>query len=98
MNHPSETQVRIEMAREHDVVAAALSMALPGMGHMYKGCYGAGLAILLLGAPLSLWVGVLLSLATMGLGLIVPVFFWAMAAVCAYFAEDRRAHHPLNLL
>jgi hypothetical protein len=98
MNHLSVTQVRLEQDREHNVVAAASSLVLPGLGHIYKGRYGAGLVILLLGVPLSLWVGVLLSLATFGLGMIVPIFFWAMAAVCAYYSEDRRAHHPLNLL
>jgi len=98
MNHLSESQVRIEIDREHNVVAAASSLVIPGLGHIYKGHLGAGLAILLLGAPLSLWVGVLLSLATFGLGLIIPVCFWAMTAVCAFYAEDLRVHHPLNLL
>jgi hypothetical protein len=86
------------MNREHNVVAAVSSLVLPGLGHIYKGHLRDGLTILLLGAPLALWVGVLLSLATLGLGLIVPVFFWAMTAVGAYYLEDRRAHHPLNLL
>ena len=97
MQNPCETQVRLEMDREHNVVAAALSLVLPGLGHMYKGHYGAGFGILLMGAPLSLWVGILLSLATLGLGLIIPVCFWAMTGVCAYYSEDRRAHHPLNV-
>ena len=99
MSHlPANQLARGEMDREHNVVAAALSILLPGMGHAYKGRYGAGLAILLLGAPLSLWVGVLLSLATLGLGLIIPVCFWAMTAVSAYYTKDHRIHHPLNLL
>ena len=98
MQHPCETQARLEMEREHNVVSAALSLAIPGLGQMYKGHFGAGLGILLLGAPLSLWVGVLLSLATLGLGMIIPVCFWAMNGICAYYCEDRRAHHPLNLL
>ena len=84
MQNPCETQVRLEMDREHNVVAAALSLVLPGLGHMYKGHYGAGF-------------GILLSLATLGLGLIIPVCFWAMTGVCAYYSEDRRAHHPLNV-
>jgi TM2 domain-containing membrane protein YozV len=99
MSHVCESQiVRIEQDREHNVVAAALSVALPGMGHIYKGRYGTGIAILLLGAPLSLWVGVLLSLATLGLGLFIPVFYWAMTAVSAYYAEDHRAHHAFNVI
>jgi len=97
MHHSSEAAARLEMDREHNVVAAALSAVLPGLGHMYKGHYGAGLGILLLGAPLSLWVGVLLSLATLGLGLIIPICFWAMVGVCAYYCEDLRTRHPLNV-
>ena len=97
MHHPCETLARLEMEREHNVVAVALSLALPGLGHIYKGHYGSGLAILLLGAPLSLWVGVLLSLATLGLGMIIPVCFWAMTAICAFYSEDWRAHHPLTV-
>jgi TM2 domain-containing membrane protein YozV len=97
MYHVYTSEVKAEMDREHNVVAAALSLALPGLGHMYKGRYGTGLGIMLLGAPLSLWIGVLLSLATLGLGLLIPVFFWAMTAICAYYTEDHRAHHPLNV-
>jgi len=81
------------MEREHNVVAAALSLVLPGLGHAYKGHYGTGGAILLLGAPMALWTGVLLSLATLGLGMVVPVCFWAMTAFCAYYADDCRARH-----
>ena len=99
MNHLCQSPlVRTELNREHNVAAAALSLALPGMGHAYKGRYGTGLAILLLGAPLSLWVGVLLCLATVGLGMFIPIFFWAMTAICAYYTEDHRTHHPFNVL
>ena len=91
-------EVRTELDREHNVLAAALSMALPGMGHAYKGRYGTAAAILLLGAPLSLWVGVILSLATLGLGMVIPLLYWAVVAVSAYYTEDHRSHHPLNLL
>ena len=99
MSHQTTTTaVRLELDREHNVMAASLSLLLPGLGHIYKGQYGTGLAILLVGAPLSLWVGLLLSLATLGLGLMIPVFFWAMTSACAFYTEDHRAHHALNVL
>jgi hypothetical protein len=97
MHHTFQNPANAELVREHNVVAAALSLALPGLGHVYKGRYGSGLAILLLGAPIAIWVGVLLSLATLGLGLVIPVFYWAMTAICAYYTEDHRARHPFNL-
>lgn len=98
MSHLCDTPpVRTEMEREHNVVAAALSCILPGLGHMYKGRLGTGLLILLLGAPMALWSGILLSLATLGFGLLIPILFWAMTAVCAYFAEDHREHHAFNV-
>lgn len=102
MNPPCNTLTRVaprvEMDREHNVVAATLSLVLPGLGHLYKARFATGLAILLLGAPIAVWVGILLSLATLGLGLIIPVLFWASAAVCAYYTEDHRAHHLFNVI
>ncbi len=98
MNDLLTTREQTELNREHDVMAAALSVMLPGAGHFYKAQYGAGLAILLIGLPFSLWMGILLSLATLGLGLLLPVAFWAMVATSAYFAEDRRKHHIANVL
>ncbi len=100
LNHEIDapTAAQAEMTREHDVMAAASSVLLPGLGHIYKGHYAAGAAILLMGAPLSLWVGVLLSLATLGVGLLIPILFWASVAVCAYYAPDNRKHHPFNVL
>jgi TM2 domain-containing membrane protein YozV len=97
MSYDYEKRARIELDREHNVMAAALSLVLPGLGHIYKARYGTGLAILLLGVPLSLWVGVLLSLATLGLGLMIPVCFWAMVSFCAFYSEDRRKHHVMNV-
>ncbi len=98
MSEDSTPEARIEIRRERNVMAAAVSLLLPGLGHIYKGRYLTGAAILLLGAPTAVWMGVLLSLATLGLGLLIPVIFWAMTAVSAYYAEDRRAHHPMNIL
>ncbi|HEX4085674.1 MAG TPA: hypothetical protein VHY22_12230 [Chthoniobacteraceae bacterium] len=98
MNQHSQIEAKAEMVREHNVLAAASSLVIPGLGHAYKGQYLAGAVILLLGAPLAVWAGVLLSLATLGLGLLIPVGFWATVAVCAYYTDDRRKHHPFNIM
>jgi hypothetical protein len=98
MTHSYHVDPVVEMVREHNVLAAAGSLVLPGLGHLYKGLYLPGFVILFLGAPIALWTGVLLSLATLGLGLLVPVAFWAAVAVSAYYAEDHRKHHPFNIL
>jgi hypothetical protein len=34
----------------------------------------------------------------MGLGTVFPILFWLMAAATAYFADDRRTHHVMNVL
>jgi len=49
------------------------------------------------GIPCAIWVGILLSLATAGPGLILPVLCWVGQAVGAYFEVDlrRRRHHHL---
>lgn len=84
--------------RDVNVVAAALSV-IPGLGHLYKGRYLAGLAILLIGVPLGVWCGILLTLATAGIGLLFPIFCWVMVGVDAYFEADRRRNrHPMGIL
>jgi hypothetical protein len=50
---------------------------------------------MLLGMPLVVWIGVLLSLATAGLGLIIPALCWVASVVDAYYEVDRRRHHHL---
>ena len=98
MTQHTQIEAKAEMVREHNVVAAASSLVIPGLGHIYKGQYLPGVVILLLGAPLAVWAGVLLSLATLGVGLLIPVAYWATVAVSAYYAEDRRKHHPFNIM
>ncbi|HWB59773.1 MAG TPA: hypothetical protein VG733_09780 [Chthoniobacteraceae bacterium] len=85
------------LKRDRDVVAAALSV-VPGLGHIYKGYYAVGLAILVLGAPLMIWIGVLLSLATIGVGLITPAIAWGLVATDAYYRKNRRRHHWFGVL
>ena len=83
-----------EIARERNVVSAALSI-VPGLGHIYKGHYAAGLLLMGLGAPLTLWMGMLLALATAGVGLILPLIGWGIVAIDAFYEDDRRKVHPL---
>jgi len=90
MNFDRTTLKRLK--KERDLAAAALSI-VPGAGHIYKGHYAAGLAILLLGVPLALWVGLLLSLATAGVGLLLPLTAWAIVAMDAYYESNHRRHH-----
>jgi len=87
----NRTKLR-NLKRDRDVLAAVFSI-LPGAGHIFKGHYAAGLTILLLGAPVALWVGILLSLATAGVGLLIPLAAWAIVVMSAYYASDHRKHH-----
>jgi len=85
------------LRRDRNVIAAALSV-IPGLGHIYKGHTGEGLVILLLGVPLAFWVGILLSLATMGAGLLVPIAAWAVVVMDAYIEKDCRKHHWFGVM
>ena len=76
-------------------IAAALGILVPGLGQIYKGHVGQGLLWLFLGMPVAIWIGILLGLATGGVGLILPLVCWAGLAVNAYFEKDRRTHHWL---
>ena len=80
------------LKRDRDVLAAVFSI-IPGMGHIFKGHYAAGWTILVLGTPMAVWTGILLSLATAGVGLLVPLAAWAIVAMNAYYASDHRRHH-----
>ena len=84
-----------EAAHAANIIAAALSAVLPGLGQVYKGHVGSGLLWMLVGMPLALWIGILLSLATAGIGLVLPLLCWVALAVDAYYEVDRRRrrHH-----
>ena len=86
-----------EAAHASNVIAAALSAVLPGLGQLYKGHVASGLLWMLVGMPLAIWIGILLSLATVGLGLVIPILCWVALAVDAYYEVDlrRRRHHHL---
>jgi hypothetical protein len=84
-----------EEKHAHDEIAAALSI-VPGLGHIYKGHYEAGLLWMFLGMPFAIWIGIILSLATAGLGLLFPVLCWLGLAWDAYNEKDRRHHHHMT--
>lgn len=90
-----EAKERQEWHLVRDDIAALLSV-VPGLGHAYKGQWRTGLGLVLL-APLMVFAGILLSLSTAGLGLMLPVIYWLGCGFAAYHAEDVRKHHPLHL-
>lgn len=79
---------------DRDKIAALMSV-IPGLGHLYKHHYLAGFGILIIGNVLMAFVTGLLSLATLGLSLIVvPALWFAGVACSAYMASDEHGHHP----
>ena len=74
---------------------AALLTIVPGLGHIYKGHYATGFIWMFVGMPIAFWIGILLSLATAGAGLILPFACWAGLAFDAYYERDLRKHHWL---
>lgn len=74
---------------------AALLTIVPGLGHIYKGHLAAGFIWMFFGMPLAVWVGILLGLATAGVGLLFPILCWAGLAFDAYYERDLRKHHWL---
>ena len=93
MNATSIPQNRQVVNAENKI--AALLTIVPGLGHVYKGHYATGFIWMFVGMPLAVWVGILLSLATAGLGLLLPIACWAGLAYDAYCERDWRKHHWL---
>ena len=91
----TSTRLTKEEKHAHDEIAAALSI-VPGLGHIYKGHYEAGLLWMFLGMPFAIWIGIILSLATAGLGLLFPVLCWLGLAWDAYNEKDRRHRHHMT--
>lgn len=74
---------------------AALLSVLPGLGHLYKHHYLAGLGIMTVGNVLMVFCALWLSLATVGLSLILVPFLWvAGVAYSAHEAPDHHGAHP----
>jgi hypothetical protein len=84
-----------EAVNAENAIAAVLSIVAPGLGQVYKGHFAAGFLWMFVGMPMALWIGILLSLATAGAGLLFPLLCWAALAFDAYYAKDRRRHHAL---
>lgn len=81
-----------EVVNAENAIAAMLSI-LPGLGHIYKGHEVAGLIWMFFGMPLAVWIGILLGLATAGIGLLFPIACWVTLAFDAYYERDLRKHH-----
>jgi hypothetical protein len=74
---------------------AALLSVIPGLGHLYKRHYTAGLTILIAGNALMVLAIFWLILPTLGLALILlPAAWWAGIAASAYYAKDLHPQHP----
>ena len=79
---------------DRNKVAVVLSV-FPGLGHLYKHHYLAGIGIMTLGNVLVAFIAGLLSLGTLGISLIaVPAVWFASIAYSAYMASDEHGHHP----
>lgn len=77
-------------------VLAAISSIIPGLGHIYKGQYRIGAALLII-SPFFIWIALILGFATAGIGLLIPFFFLIAIGWHAYKVEDRR-HHPIGII
>ena len=78
---------------DRDRVAAMLSI-LPGLGHLYKHHYVAGIGLLVGGNILTGFVSVLMALGTFGLSILVmPALYIATVAASAYALPDWHGRH-----
>ena len=69
-------------------VTASMLNIIPGLGHIYKGHVWTGIFLLFLGMPLAMSFGLILLMPTVGLSLLLPLFFWVWAIVEVYLTED----------
>ena len=79
---------KVDPVMNRDVTAAYLSI-IPGLGHLYKHQFRKGLVIISIGNVIVGLVTGLLSIATLGVGLIVMPVLWIGWA--AYDAEAQAA-------
>lgn len=78
---------------DRDKLAALLSL-LPGLGHLYKHHYLAGISLLVGGNIVTGFVSALMALGTFGLSLLIlPVLYVAVVAASAYGLEDWHGRH-----
>ena len=79
---------------DRNKIAALLSI-VPGLGHLYKHHYLSGFGIMTAGNVMMVFIALWLSLATLGLSLIVvPALWCAGVAYAAYLATDEHGAHP----
>jgi hypothetical protein len=90
------TPLSKEQKHAHDEIAALLSI-VPGLGHIYKGHWEAGLLWMFLGMPFAMFVGIISILGTAGVGLLLPIACWVALAFDAYNEKDRRHHHLTSM-
>jgi TM2 domain-containing membrane protein YozV len=93
MSNNSLVRLNKEVLGAENKFAAFLSIVMPGLGQIYKGHFAAGVLWLCLGMPIALFIGILLSLATAGVGMLFPLVCWVALAVDAYYEQDLRSHH-----
>lgn len=74
-------------ANPHDILAAVLSLVIPGAGHYFKGYRGMAALSLLLGVPVIL---VFAFAFTMFFGWFLVPTYWAAVAADAYLRKDLR--------
>jgi len=78
---------------ERNKIAALLSL-LPGLGHLYKHHYLAGVSLLIGGNIMTGFIAVLMALGTLGLSiLVIPMAYVAAVAAAAYALPDWHGHH-----
>lgn len=78
---------------DRNIVALLLSV-VPGAGHLYKHHYAEGFGILIGGNLLVAFAAVLLSLATLGVSLVLlPAAYLLIVAMAAYYAPDWHGRH-----
>ena len=87
------TKPTTDAVNAENKIAMALSIIAPGLGQIYKGHFAEGFIWLFVGMPAALWIGILLSLATAGVGLIIPLVCWVMLVIDAYWEVDLRPTH-----
>jgi hypothetical protein len=74
---------------------AALLSVFPGLGHLYKHHYLAGIGIMTAGNVLMVFIALWLAFATLGLSLVVVPAVWVLGvAYSAYLASDEHGMHP----
>lgn len=91
MNH--QLTADQEGFESRNTIAALLSVIAPGLGQIYKGHNEAGFFWLIIGMPAVVFAGILLALATAGIGLLLPLVCWAAVVTDAYMERDLKAHH-----